>query len=447
MTTSLLDSQDTSPVLSQATHYQQAVDSRPKANDYPTVFKCKHSGQPCLHSRTERPHLPQSLQAGEIYLVQFRGDELWYEAVLLPLGDFTDIGMVGCIDCFTQFFSAEPIPECYKLENDRTIVDWNDGYEEGGDYVGERQYLVMYLDEEGLQVPPATDPFAFPRSQVYDWIPRDKIRLFRVEGQDETANSGINIQRWRERFNITIRRAEDRAAREQSEGTGTIPFDNPKQIAVRALELWESAQQKNPTPEKLATKMCPYSGCSEEFERACDLTEHEFKAHFCPWECNYPGCGQRFGKRAKLKKHEKVHSHLSKRLVLIAPREGLNDGVLRLRRLGEWPANDSSGEGGDGDEREDKEEDGEDEDDNGNNGNGDSSNERTQVLLPRSPSPADMMTNFQDSQNANGFKTKEDYALKEQPGETENKQYNICEQIAIEALEEMRKLNSIPLCF
>ncbi|KAI1357469.1 hypothetical protein F5Y08DRAFT_324248 [Xylaria arbuscula] len=461
ITTSPLGSQDTSPISSQATHHQQAVDSRSKANDYPTVFKCKHSGQPCLHSRTERLHLPQSLQAGEIYLVQFHGDKLWYEAVLLPLGDFTDIGMVGCIDCFTQFFSAEPIPECYKLENDRTIVDWNDGYEEGGECVGERQYLVMYLDEGDLQVPPATNPFAFPRSQVYDWIPRDKIRLFRVEGQNETVNSGINIQRWRERFNITIRRAKDRAAREQSEGTGTIPFDNPKQIAVRALELWELAQQKNPMPEKLTTKKCPYSGCSEEFERACDLTEHKFKAHSCPWGCTYPGCGQRFGNRAKLKKHEnsathhlgprkctrpgcskefkracdlakheKAHSHPSKRLVLIAPRERLNDGALRLKRLGKWPANDSSGGGGDG----------EDEDDNGNNGNGDSTNAQTQVLRPSSPSLANMMTSFQDSQDANDYITREDHTLKVQPRETENGQCDHREQIAIEVLEAMRQL-------
>ncbi|KAJ3567119.1 hypothetical protein NPX13_g6882 [Xylaria arbuscula] len=271
MTTSPLDSQDTSPIFSQVTHRQQPVGAQPKANDYPTVFRCEHSGEHYLHTRAERLHYPQSLQVGEIYLVQFYGDDLWYEAVLLPLGDFTDIGMVGCIDCFTQFFSAEVIPECYKLRTDRTIVGWNDGYEEGGESAGDRQYLVMYLDEGGLQVPPATDVFTFPRSQVYDWIRRDKIRPFMAEGQGETANSGINIQRWRERFDAIIRQAEDRAAREQPGETGTRPFDNLQQTAVRALELWESAQQKKPTPEELATEKCPYTCCSGDFKQSCNL--------------------------------------------------------------------------------------------------------------------------------------------------------------------------------
>lgn len=94
---------------------------------------------------------------GQLYRAWYRGDG-FYAALMLPLGSFATVGVLGDIDGMDCLKAA---PKCYRRSKGH-ISGWADGYEDGGPKVRERRFPIMYLEEsaslsfqDGLVIPPS----------------------------------------------------------------------------------------------------------------------------------------------------------------------------------------------------------------------------------------------------------------------------------------------------
>ncbi|KAI1357472.1 hypothetical protein F5Y08DRAFT_346693 [Xylaria arbuscula] len=122
------------------------------------------------HGRDQPLLQLQELHTGEVYGVTWVNGHC-YPGILLPLGDFDEIGMCGSISLVLRSY---PGPPCYRYHGDR-IIGWYRGYEEGGSLFNERQYPFLLLDEEAFTVPPAGVDFQPPNTANYYWCTGDKI--------------------------------------------------------------------------------------------------------------------------------------------------------------------------------------------------------------------------------------------------------------------------------
>lgn len=134
----------------------------------------QHQEPPFRNTRSKRHGAGGSItdpEVGGIYLVYWGNSLTWRASIVLPrdcFGDpsFADIGLWGCLADTSLW---DDVPECYyTCQDSRRIVDWADGFEDGGDHVGDRGYPVMRLEDDvehlhksSLKWVPTTDLEAF----------------------------------------------------------------------------------------------------------------------------------------------------------------------------------------------------------------------------------------------------------------------------------------------
>jgi len=80
---------------------------------------------------------------GKLYRAWYRGKG-FYAVLMLPLGSFETVGVVGNI---SNMDKQEKAPACYHRSGDGRILRWASGYEDGGPRVRERKFPVMYFEE------------------------------------------------------------------------------------------------------------------------------------------------------------------------------------------------------------------------------------------------------------------------------------------------------------
>lgn len=111
-------------------------------------------GPPARNTRSGRHRETAEIadpEAGGIYLMYWGASVAWSAVIVLPrscLDDqsFADIGLSGCL---ADTSLSDDVPGCYhKCENSRHIMGWEEGFEDGGDYVGDRKYPVWRIGEE-----------------------------------------------------------------------------------------------------------------------------------------------------------------------------------------------------------------------------------------------------------------------------------------------------------
>ncbi|KAI0114278.1 hypothetical protein F4776DRAFT_666946 [Hypoxylon sp. NC0597] len=82
---------------------------------------------------------------GEIYKIQIGPIKTGYAAVILPTGDFREIGISRSIH---DTCLAKSIPACYRYdEHTMKILGWKKDYDDGGPRVTSREFPVMYFGE------------------------------------------------------------------------------------------------------------------------------------------------------------------------------------------------------------------------------------------------------------------------------------------------------------
>ena len=108
---------------------------------------------------------------GRLYRACFRGDG-FCAALMLPLGSFAAVGVVGDIDSMDRLKAA---PKCYRRSKGH-ISGWADGYEDGGPKVRERRFPMMYIEESAS--------LSFPGGLVdppsLGWVAAKDLRPFDV---------------------------------------------------------------------------------------------------------------------------------------------------------------------------------------------------------------------------------------------------------------------------
>lgn len=83
---------------------------------------------------------------GEIYQGYRHNLKTWSAVLLLPFGDFTDVGLEGTLKD-TGLLDSE-VPPCYKYKKRSKRIEWQDGFEDNGASVLERQFPVMFFDDQ-----------------------------------------------------------------------------------------------------------------------------------------------------------------------------------------------------------------------------------------------------------------------------------------------------------
>ena len=110
----------------------------------------------------------------------------WYAVVLLPIGDFETLGMLGTI-ADTEL--TKHIPVCYSSDK-KSISGWAEGYESGGPSVTKRKFPVMWFDDD--QTMPLEGDFKIPLGNYFAWLPAGRLRAFGAYGPDSRPVRGYD---------------------------------------------------------------------------------------------------------------------------------------------------------------------------------------------------------------------------------------------------------------
>ena len=131
---------------------------------------------------------------GRLYRVWYRGKG-FYAALMLPLGSFGTVGVVGDISNIDQ---QDKAPICYRRSGER-ILRWASGYEDGGPKFRGRKFPMMYFEdsvdlsfEDNLVIPPSLG-----------WVAAKNLRPFDVVDPECQRTRGFkNAQIWLGRARI-----------------------------------------------------------------------------------------------------------------------------------------------------------------------------------------------------------------------------------------------------
>ena len=115
---------------------------------------------------------------GDLYLGYWPGASAdWYAIIVLPTGDFKTLGISGSI--FDTHLGKGHIPVCYEYDKTgSTVVDWANGYEDGGPDIHKRKFPVMYFDDD--QTMPAEGDLLVPSDYYLGWLSAKHLRPFSV---------------------------------------------------------------------------------------------------------------------------------------------------------------------------------------------------------------------------------------------------------------------------
>jgi len=125
--------------------------------------------------RTDPPRAFQGITdpvVGQLYRSYYQ--DAYWAVLMLPIGSFEPVGMVGGI-ADTELV-ATYIPKCYRFDKqEKKIYGWADAYEDGGRLIRRRTFPVMYLN--GLSIPVDRE-FGIPEGEKFSWVPARDLRPF-----------------------------------------------------------------------------------------------------------------------------------------------------------------------------------------------------------------------------------------------------------------------------
>ncbi|KAI0805553.1 hypothetical protein GGR55DRAFT_264557 [Xylaria sp. FL0064] len=104
---------------------------------------------------------------GNVYLGYRPQSRSWLAVLLLPLGNFEEIGLKGTI---ADAGLLHNVPPCYRYSRKtKAFRGWQDGFEDGEPFAMNRQFPVIYFDDQ------------FPKRCSTAWVSAKDLKLFDPE--------------------------------------------------------------------------------------------------------------------------------------------------------------------------------------------------------------------------------------------------------------------------
>ncbi|KAF4343273.1 hypothetical protein FBEOM_2749 [Fusarium beomiforme] len=107
---------------------------------------------------------------GKVYLTYWDKTKEWLAVLVLPMGDFSKIGIPGSIKSCGL---ADSLPSCYQYDKATGKYSWAKTYEYGNALVQERIFPVMYFDGRD-----------FPNRSAIDWVEAKNLRKFDLKANN-----------------------------------------------------------------------------------------------------------------------------------------------------------------------------------------------------------------------------------------------------------------------
>ncbi|PCD34290.1 hypothetical protein FGRA07_08608 [Fusarium graminearum] len=101
---------------------------------------------------------------GNVYATYWKKTKEWLAVVLLPMGDFSTVGIPGSI---VSCDLVDSLPPCYRKTSKKGPYVWAKGYRNGEEHEKERMFPVMFFDGR-----------PFPAKSAIMWIEARELRAF-----------------------------------------------------------------------------------------------------------------------------------------------------------------------------------------------------------------------------------------------------------------------------
>lgn len=92
---------------------------------------------------------------GQIYLGYWGTAKKSWPVLLLPTANLEDVGVPGTLEDLKLL--PENLPSCYRYDKTTKTLDWEEGFEDGGAKVAQREFPVMFF-EDGVEFPSESQP-------------------------------------------------------------------------------------------------------------------------------------------------------------------------------------------------------------------------------------------------------------------------------------------------
>lgn len=134
---------------------------------------------------------------GQIYFGYWGNAKKSWPVLLLPTANLEDVGVPETLE---DLELLEDMPPCYRYNTTTKTLKWEEGFEDGGEKVAQRQFPVMFFDD-GLK---------FPSESQVSWLPAHDLEVFDIESARASGVPHIRSVRayLRERTGILSRQDE-----------------------------------------------------------------------------------------------------------------------------------------------------------------------------------------------------------------------------------------------
>ncbi|KAM0554144.1 hypothetical protein ACHAPJ_006943 [Fusarium lateritium] len=120
------------------------------------------------------------LEGGQIYRVYWKLSKQWLAALLLPMHDLQDVGVLESIESLGLL---KDLPQCYAYDHRSKVFSWKDGYEDNGPRVSARKFPVMFFDGS-----------PFPSKSSVAWVSADNLEIYDASAQGLIEHSQQVLQ-------------------------------------------------------------------------------------------------------------------------------------------------------------------------------------------------------------------------------------------------------------
>ncbi|KAI9149115.1 2-(3-amino-3-carboxypropyl)histidine synthase subunit 2 [Paramyrothecium foliicola] len=172
------------------------------------------------HTQQTYIHNPEP---GGIYLAYWKKSREWSAVLILPKDHLEDVGVPGTLG---DLGLLGDVPSCYIYSKRYNELRWASGYQDGGRFVGDRQFPVMYFDGSD-----------FPQKSSVGWVAAKNLQAFEF---DTTKRSLIP------HYNSIRKYVNSRAARD-NEVTGEGEAESTQAAFDPDPDSDHEARERSPT--------------------------------------------------------------------------------------------------------------------------------------------------------------------------------------------------------